>query len=212
MDIRNIQMWIVSGLLWAVGASAWIMTYILVPRKAKKTGTNISGIPGTAFILFLIAGLLSPYKFLALLCVVDFSVFWFIKELISAFISGDLKYDWGRIYVGKMRIFCGYNDWDDSVKVRFDEFYTECMSNKEYKKMAKQYRFDFKRFCRIVAGLRTSKYMGCTKGEAYNVDVIWGMSDYDYNILKEILPEDIRSLAIEAYLAEKNIDLNDKRR
>lgn len=204
MDVNNIQMWIVAGILWAVGTSAWIMTYILVPIKAKKTGTNISGIPGVAFILFLIAGLLSPYKLLALLCLVDFSVLWLIKELISAFISGDLKYDWGKIYVGKMQHFFGHADWDDSVKLKFDEYYAECMNNKEYKKVAKEYKFDFKRFCRIVAGLRTSKFMGCTDGESYSVALIWGMSDYDYEILKEILPEDIRDLAIDEYMAERH--------
>lgn len=203
MNVNNTQMWIVAGLLWAIGAAAWIMTYILVPIKAKKKGKNISGIPGVAFVLFLIAGLLSPYKLLALLCLIDFSVFWLIKELIGALISGDLKYDWGKIYVGKMRHFLGYSDWDDSVKERFDEYYTECKNNKEYKKLAKKHRFDFKRFCRIVAGLRTSKYMGCPEGEAYSVGAIWGMSEYDYEILKEILPEDIRKLAIDAYLGEK---------
>lgn len=45
--------------------------------------------------------------------------------------------------------------------------------------------------------------MGCTKGDAYNVAAIWGMSEWDYEILKEILPEDIRDLAIDTYLAEK---------
>lgn len=203
MEVSNIQMWMVPILLWVVGMAAWIMTYILVPIKAKKTGTNISGIPGVAFFLFLMAGLLSPYKLLAFLCIIDFSVLWLIKELISAFFSGDLKYDWGKIFVGKMQHFLGYMDWDDSVKVRFDEYYAECMSNKEFKKTVKEYRFDFKRFCRIVAGLRTSKYMGCTDGKAYSIAEIWGMSDWDFEILKEILPEDVRDLAVEEYLAEK---------
>lgn len=203
MSVNNIQMWIVVGLLWVLGAAAWIMTYILVPIKVKKTGVNTSGIPGVAFILFLLAGLLSPYKLLALLCLIDFSVFWIIKELIGALLSGDLKYDWGKIYVGKMKHFMGYDDWDDSVKLKFDEYYSECMSNKEYKKVAKKHRFDFKRFCRIVAGLRTSKYMGCTNGDAYSVSEIWGMSDYDYEVLKEMLPDDVRKLAVDEYLAEK---------
>lgn len=45
--------------------------------------------------------------------------------------------------------------------------------------------------------------MGCTDRKAYSIAEIWGMSEWDYEILKEILPEDIRDLAIDTYLSEK---------
>lgn len=193
MDSNNIQMWIVVGLLWFVGLAAWVMTYILVPIKSKKTNTNISGIPGVAFILFLIAGLLSPYKLLALICLVDFSVLWLIFEIISALISGDLKYDWGKIFVHTMWSM-GYPEWDDSVIAKFNEYYKECISNKEYKRIVKRHRYDFEKFCRIVAGLRICRDKGCPQGDAYNLEKIWGVSEWGYNILKETLPEDVRDL------------------
>lgn len=195
MNVYNIQMWIVSGLLWAVGLSAWIMTYILVPIKAKKTEKNISGIPGVAFILFLMAGLLSPYKLLALLCLIDFSVIWLVFELISAWISGDLKYDWGRIYLHRMQAL-GYKDLDESVKTRFDEYYKKCKGNKEYKKTVKKRRYDYDRFCRIVASVRTNQFIGCEQDQTYSVEALWGMTEWDYKILKEILPEDVRELVL----------------
>lgn len=194
MGVYNIQMWIVCGLIWAVGLLAWVMTYILVPIKAKRTGKNVSGIPGVPFVLFLIAGLLSPYKLLALLCFIDFSMFWFITEFIGALISGDLRYDWSKIYVFRMQGI-GYEDFGDLQKAKFNEFYKECRKNKEYKKVAREFKYDFERYCRIVAALRTSKFAGCTKDEAYDIKMLLGISDWNCEVNRGMLPDDVRDLA-----------------
>lgn len=110
--------------------------------------------------------------------------------------------DGGKIYVSKMRAL-GYPGFDDSLKTIFDKYYKECNNNKEYMEVTKKYKFNFKRYCRIVAGLRTSKCLGCSNNNAYSIDRIWGMSDCDYEILKQILPKDVRGFAMGAYLAEK---------
>lgn len=66
--------WLPSGFLWLVGLFAWVVTYIGAPLASKRSGRNVSGIPGIAFIAFLIAGLLSPYKWLAVIALADFGI------------------------------------------------------------------------------------------------------------------------------------------
>lgn len=68
------SIWLVSGIFWFLGLLAWVVTYIGAPRASKKSGKFVSGIPGVAFICFLIAGLISPCKWLALLALTDFGI------------------------------------------------------------------------------------------------------------------------------------------
>lgn len=86
-ELFSIAMWILDGSIWAVGLFFWIFTYIAAPLKAKKSGHNVSGAPGVAFLCFLTAGLLSPIKWLAWLSLLDFSVIW----LIFIILRGDFK-------------------------------------------------------------------------------------------------------------------------
>lgn len=65
---------IVDGIIWLVGILWWIATYIGAPLESKKNGYHVSGFPGVAFLHFLVAGLLSPYKWLALTALLDISV------------------------------------------------------------------------------------------------------------------------------------------
>ncbi len=63
-----------SIIIFIIGAIFWILTYIVAPMESKKSGHNVSGFPGMSFICFGIGGLISPYKRLALLCLLDISV------------------------------------------------------------------------------------------------------------------------------------------
>lgn len=77
------RIWLFSIIFWAVGILAWVMTYILIPANNKKNNGSTSGIPGIPFLLFLAAGLLSPYHYLALLCFSDISILMLAYEIIS---------------------------------------------------------------------------------------------------------------------------------
>lgn len=66
--------WIISIFGFAVGLLFWVITYIAAPIESKRKGKHVSGVPGAAFVLFLLAGLFSPIKWLAFTCLLDFSV------------------------------------------------------------------------------------------------------------------------------------------
>lgn len=63
--------WFISMVFWFIGGLAWIATY-LGPWLAARRQKHISGIPGIAFIFFIIAGLTSPHKWLAVIALVDY--------------------------------------------------------------------------------------------------------------------------------------------
>lgn len=79
--------WVLSTAVLAVGLIFWVITYIAAPLQSRKEHRYVSGVPGTAFVIFLLGGLLSPCKWLALLCLLDLSVtvlpFYLLKELIK---------------------------------------------------------------------------------------------------------------------------------
>lgn len=79
--------WVISTAVFAVGLIFWVITYIAAPLQSRKEHRYVSGVPGTAFVIFLLGGLLSPCKWLALLCLLDFSVtllpFYLLIELIK---------------------------------------------------------------------------------------------------------------------------------
>lgn len=69
-----IAMWIIDGVLWAIGLLCWIATYIGAPLESRKRGYHVSGVPGVAFVFFLLAGFFSPNKWLMLTALLDFSL------------------------------------------------------------------------------------------------------------------------------------------
>lgn len=79
--------WVISIAIFAVGLLFWVITYIAAPLQSRKEHKHISGVPGTAFVIFLLGGLLSPCKWLALLCLLDLSVtalpFYLLIEFIK---------------------------------------------------------------------------------------------------------------------------------
>ncbi len=66
--------WLISIFSFAVGLLFWVITYIAAPIESKRKGKHVSGVPGASFVLFLLGGLLSPIKWLAFACLLDFSV------------------------------------------------------------------------------------------------------------------------------------------
>ena len=86
VDVTTV--WGPSILFWGIGLFFWFATYIGAPLESKKRGKHVSGVPGTAFICFLIAGLASPIKWLALICFADISItilpFFFLREYIKS--------------------------------------------------------------------------------------------------------------------------------
>lgn len=66
--------WLMSIFAFAGGLLFWVITYIAAPIESKRKGKHVSGLPGVAFVLFLLGGLLSPIKWLAFTCLLDFSV------------------------------------------------------------------------------------------------------------------------------------------
>lgn len=70
-----VVMWIIDGLIWALGVFFWALTYIVAPLESRKKGHPVSGLPGMAFLLFLWAGYLSPNRWLMLISLSDISVF-----------------------------------------------------------------------------------------------------------------------------------------
>lgn len=79
--------WVLSTAVFAVGLIFWVITYIAAPLQSRKEHRYVSGVPGTAFVIFLLGGLLSPCKWLALLCLLDLSVtvlpFYLLIEFIK---------------------------------------------------------------------------------------------------------------------------------
>lgn len=39
-----VVMWIMDGLIWALGVFFWILTYIVAPLKSRKKGYPVSGL------------------------------------------------------------------------------------------------------------------------------------------------------------------------
>lgn len=69
-----VVMWVIDGIIWAIGVFFWVVTYIAAPIESRKKGHTVSGLPGMAFLFFLVAGFLSPNKWLMLMSLTDVSV------------------------------------------------------------------------------------------------------------------------------------------
>ncbi len=59
-----------------------VLTYIVAPIEAKKTKRNVSGFPVFGGMLVAVGFLLSPCKYLALLGLLDWQVFWLVFYVI----------------------------------------------------------------------------------------------------------------------------------
>ena len=81
--------WVLPAILGGIGIFYLVVNIgaNLTSRKLQKEGSDhhVSGIPFLGGIHLLIAGLISPIKWLALLCVLDYT-FWMF--LYSVFVGG----------------------------------------------------------------------------------------------------------------------------
>lgn len=46
--------WVLSIVVFAFGLLFWVITYIAAPLQSRKEHKHISGVPGTAFVIFLL--------------------------------------------------------------------------------------------------------------------------------------------------------------
>lgn len=83
--------------------------------------------------------------------------------------------------------------WDVGTvaKEYFANSYRECASNKAYKAMMREKGISFIRYCCIVAGLKTGKYMGFSGWQTYNVHKLWNVEKDEFDILKGIFPDEL---------------------
>lgn len=75
--------WAMPAILGSIGLLYFIVQVPVFFKKAKKDGRNHSGVPFIGGIHFLIAGLISPCKWLAVLCLLDYAVVGIIYKIIN---------------------------------------------------------------------------------------------------------------------------------
>lgn len=65
--------WIISAIIGGIGLIYCVLNYLAV-RRGEKENRHVSGMPFLGAIHLLVAGLISPCKYLALLCVLDYPI------------------------------------------------------------------------------------------------------------------------------------------
>lgn len=75
--------WVLSSVVAGIGILYIVLNYLAI-QKSKRENRFISGIPFIGGIHLLIAGLLSPCKWLALLCILDFTIWNFIYSICAS--------------------------------------------------------------------------------------------------------------------------------
>ena len=86
-----IVMWVIDGVFWMIGVLCWIITSSGAPLESRKLGHHVSGVPGAAFVFFLIAGYFSPNKWLMLTALLDFSLTYLPVFLLKEQLKKHLK-------------------------------------------------------------------------------------------------------------------------
>lgn len=81
-----VAMWIIDGVIWGLGGYFWVFTYIAAPIMSQKKGYNISGLPGMAFLFFLVASYLSLNRWLMLISLSDVSIITLVITICTDFI------------------------------------------------------------------------------------------------------------------------------
>lgn len=72
--------WVLSGIVAGIGILYIVLNFLAI-QKGKRENRFISGIPFIGGIHLLIAGIISPCKWLALLCVLDFTIWEFVSAV-----------------------------------------------------------------------------------------------------------------------------------
>lgn len=75
--------WALSIILGAIGLFYFIVQIPIFFEKTKKDGRNHSGVPFVGGFHFFIAGIISPCKWLAVLCLLDYAVIGSVYKIIN---------------------------------------------------------------------------------------------------------------------------------
>lgn len=79
-----IHPWVMPVFLGAIGLLYFIVQIPIFFEKTKKDGRNHSGVPFVGGLHFLIAGLISPCKWLAVFCLLDYAVIESVYKIINS--------------------------------------------------------------------------------------------------------------------------------
>lgn len=79
----SLHPWVMPVILWAIGLFYFIVQIPLFFETTKKDGLNHSGVPFVGGLHFFIAGLISPCKWLVILCLIDYAVFGSIYKIVK---------------------------------------------------------------------------------------------------------------------------------
>lgn len=80
---KGVNQWILPAVVGGIGI-LYIVANLLAMRASKKQNRFISGIPFIGGVHLLLAGLASPCKWLALLCLLDFTIWNFVSMLFAS--------------------------------------------------------------------------------------------------------------------------------
>lgn len=75
--------WLAPAIVGGIGV-LYIVLNLLAMNKSKKEGRFISGIPFIGGVHLLVAGLMSPIRWLALLCLLDFTIWNFVAAIFQS--------------------------------------------------------------------------------------------------------------------------------
>lgn len=65
-----------------IGLFFVFITYVAAPIESKIKGKFVSGLPGIGGFFIACAFLITPYKWLAFLCLIEWKIFWLIFKVI----------------------------------------------------------------------------------------------------------------------------------
>ena len=140
-----------------LGLLAWFVT-IGARIESKKSGRNVSGVPGVGGILIIIGFLFSPVKWLALIGLLDFDMWYFFVRVVPDIIRAERD----------ERNYIPPEEFDDGKVIEYSQF------NKEFEEIIIEreapYAHSLHSICRYIIIRKEGKYV-LLKNE-HNIKVI----------------------------------------
>lgn len=113
----------------------------------------------------------------------------------------------GNNYIKKMKEV-GYEDCSDpdgTVRMWFEEFFSDNQNHEEYKKSAEQFGLNFEKYCAALAQLQTNKKLGACNDGPYDVKLFWEFSLEDYESFLKCCPNEFSYLKLISFYLNLNI-------